>query len=70
MRLHWNDFTFHSRSSGKQSRHLNDGCVEDVEDELRRDADGEHEQGDGNDDPFLAALEIGEGRCNFPRADR
>src|SRR5947209_3064400 len=42
------DFLFMgAQPSGKQSRHLNDGCVEDVEDELRRDADGKHEQRNG-----------------------
>ena len=45
----------------EQSRHLNDGGVEDVENKLRRDPDGEHEQRDGNNDPFLAAPEIGKG---------
>src|SRR4030095_2151990 len=47
-------------SSGKQTRHLSDGGVEDVEDELRRDADREHEQCDGNDDELFASQKIGE----------
>src|SRR5260370_36406114 len=46
--------------SHKQPRHVNDGCVEDVEDELRIDADGEHQERDGNDDELLAPNEIGE----------
>src|SRR5436190_14477421 len=45
--------------SGKQVRHLDDGAVENVEEELRRDADGEHQQRHGNDDEFLATEEIG-----------
>lgn len=48
-----------SISSGKHPRHLRDGCVENVEDELRRDADGEHEQGHRNNDEFLASQKIG-----------
>ena len=44
--------------SGKQARHVGDGCIEDVEDELRRDADGKHEQSDRNDDEFLASQKV------------
>lgn len=47
-------------SLGKQSRHLNYGGVEDVEDELRGDADGEHKDGDGHDDEFFALQKIGQ----------
>src|SRR5437899_9657393 len=54
-----------SKSSGKKSRHLNDGCVENVEDELRRDADGEHEQRDRNDDPLLASPQIRKPAATF-----
>ncbi len=45
--------------SGKQARHLNDGGVEDVENELRRDADREHEERDRNNDELLASQKIG-----------
>src|SRR5712691_11859184 len=38
---------------------VNDGCVEDVEDKLGRDADGEHQQRDWNDDPLFRSQEIG-----------
>ena len=44
--------------SAEQARHFRDGCVEDVEDELRRDADGEHEQRDRNNDEFFASPKI------------
>jgi hypothetical protein len=37
------DLLFHWSASGKQSRHLDDGCVEEVEGELRREAEYEHE---------------------------
>src|SRR5438874_2271116 len=47
-------------SSGKEARHFNDGGVENVEDELRRDADCEHEQSDRNDDELFASQKIGE----------
>src|SRR5712691_10759932 len=46
------------KSSGKQSRHVNDGGVEDVEDELRGDADGEHEQSYWNNDELFASPKI------------
>src|SRR4029453_10209661 len=58
--LNRNDCFFIPWSSAKQSRHLNDGAVEDIEDELRRDADCEHEQCDGNNDELFAPQEIGE----------
>src|SRR5260370_37290111 len=51
--------------SRKQPRHVNDGCVEDVEDELRIDADGEHQERDGNADELLAPNEIGETATTF-----
>src|SRR5262249_25631249 len=64
--LYWNDLVAHSRSgSAKQSRHLNDGCVENVKDELRRDANGEHEQSHGNHDEFFPAQKIGEHAATF-----
>src|SRR6266446_10416764 len=53
--------------SRKQPRHVNDGCVEDVEDELRIDADGEHQERDGNDDELLAPNEIGETATTFDK---
>ena len=46
-------------TSAQQSCHLNDGCVEDVEDELRREANGEHEQRDGHNHERLGSPEIG-----------
>ena len=39
--------------SAKQPRHMNNGRIENVEDELWRDANGEHEQCEGNDDKFF-----------------
>src|SRR5260370_12015981 len=53
--------------SRKQPRHVNDGCVEDVEDELRIDADGEHQERDRNDDELLAPNEIGETATTFAK---
>ena len=44
--------------SAKQPRHLNDRCVEDVEHELRYDADGKHEQCYGNHDKFFPSQKI------------
>src|SRR6266581_217219 len=44
--------------SCKQSRHLNDCCFENVENELRRDADGEHQQCHRSDDKFFASQKI------------
>ena len=53
LRVRW---LAHFRDSlGKQTRHLRDGGVEDVEDKLRRDADGEHEQRHRNDDELFAS---------------
>ena len=46
-------------ASAEQARHLNDRGVEDVEDELRCDADREHEQRDGHNYERLASPEIG-----------
>ena len=46
--------------SAKQPRHLNDGRIENVEDELRHDADGEHEQCHRNHDKFFPSQKIGE----------
>ena len=44
--------------SGKQPGHFRHGGVENVEHELRRDADCEHEQRHGNHDAFLASPKI------------
>src|SRR6266496_3555849 len=44
--------------SCKQSRHLNDRCVENVENELRCDADGEHQQCYRSNDEFFASQKI------------
>src|SRR5439155_11236322 len=64
--LNWNDILSHSSSpSGKQSRHLDDSCIENVEDELRGDADDEHEQCHRNDDELFASQEIGERAATF-----
>jgi hypothetical protein len=52
---------YHSQRLGKEPGHLHDGRVEDVEEKLRGDADGEHEQGHGHDDQFLAPQKIWEG---------
>src|SRR6266496_469068 len=52
-------------SSGKQARHFSDGRVEDVEDELRRDTDCEHEQSDRNDDELFASQKIGKRAATF-----
>src|SRR6266550_2283278 len=54
-----------SRTLAEQPRHLNDGCVENVENELRRNPDREHQQRDGDDDELLAADEIGETAATF-----
>ena len=51
--------------SAKQPRHLNDRCVEDVEDKLRRDADGKHEQCDRDNDEFFAWQKIGKCAATF-----
>src|SRR6476646_3683429 len=44
--------------STKQPRHLNERRIENVEDELRCDADGEHEQCYGNHHEFLSSQKI------------
>ena len=44
--------------SAKQLRHVNDRRIENVEDELRCDADGEHEQCYGNHHEFLSSQKI------------
>ena len=51
--------------SDKQPRHLDDGAVEDVEEELGRDADGEHEKGDRNYYPLLVRPELGKSDTGF-----
>src|SRR3982074_3569101 len=51
--------------SRKQASHLHHGRVEYVEDELRRDTEREHQQRDGNDDPFLIAQKIGKSAATF-----
>ena len=44
---------------------MNDGRIEDVEHELWRDADGEHEQCYGNHDKFFSSQKIGERAATF-----
>ena len=44
---------------------MNDGRVENVEDELRRDADGEHEQCHRNYEKFFPSQKIGECAATF-----
>ncbi len=44
---------------------MNDGRIENVEQELRRDADGEHEQCDRNHDKFFPLQKIGERAATF-----
>ena len=44
---------------------MNDGRIENVEYELRRDADGEHEQCDRNDDKLFPSQKIGERAATF-----
>ena len=51
--------------SAKQPRHLDDGRIENVEDELWRDADGEHEQCYGNHDKFFPSQKVGERAATF-----
>src|SRR5262245_66249399 len=51
--------------STEQPRHMNDGRIENVEDELRKDADGEHEQCYRNHDKFLASQKIRERAAGF-----
>src|SRR4029077_6125980 len=46
-------------NSSKKPCHLHNGGVENVEDELRCDADDEHEKGDRNYHPLLVRSEIG-----------
>src|SRR5262249_54050947 len=58
--LSGNDLLAHSgRISAKQSRHLGDGCVENVEDELRCETDREHEQCHRNDRNLFSRQKIG-----------
>src|SRR4029450_10335844 len=51
--------------SAKQPRHVNDRRVEDTEDELWRDANGEHEQCYGNNDELFPPQKIGERAATF-----
>src|SRR6516225_4907211 len=51
--------------SAKQPRHMNNGGIENVENELWRDADGEHEQRHRNYDKFFATQKIGERAATF-----
>src|SRR6266550_256298 len=51
--------------SGKQPRHLYNGGVKNVEEELRRDTDHEHEKRDWNNRPLLVRLEIGKIGAGF-----
>ena len=44
---------------------MNDGRIENVEHELRHDADGEHEQCHGNHDKFFPSQKIGERAAIF-----
>src|SRR5262245_37790174 len=46
--------------SAKHPRHVNDCRVEDTEDELWRDANGEHEECYRDYDDFFASQKIGE----------
>src|SRR5437763_5876696 len=52
-------------SSRKQPRHLHNGGVENVEKELRDNADGEHEQCDRNYQPLLVRPELGKSDTGF-----
>ena len=57
----------------EQSRHLNDGCVENVEYKLRRDANGEHEQRDRNDRDLFPRQKIRKSAailCQRPTEER
>src|SRR4029077_11097686 len=51
--------------SSKQPRHLYHGRVENAEEELGRDADGEHEKGDRNYYPLLVGPELGKSDTGF-----
>src|SRR3954471_10836288 len=51
--------------SAKQPRHVNHRRIEDVEDELRCDADREHEQCYGNHDEFFSSQKIGKRAATF-----
>src|SRR5256885_8748317 len=51
--------------SRKQPRHLHHGGVENVEKELRHNADGEHEQCDRNYHPLFVRSEIGKSDTGF-----
>jgi len=44
---------------------MNDGRIENVEHELRHDADGEHEQCYGNHDKFFPSQKVGERAATF-----
>src|SRR5437763_533462 len=50
-------------SSGKQPCHVHNSGVKNVEEELRGDANREHEKCDGNNRPFFVRAEIEEGRA-------
>ena len=52
-------------SSSEQPSHLNDGRVENVENELRGETDGEHEQGHWNDYEFLAPQKVRKRAATF-----
>src|SRR5437588_13117952 len=53
--------------SSKQPCHLYHGGVENVEEELGRDADGEHEKGDRNYYPLLVRPELGKSDTGFDK---
>ena len=63
--LNRNDLFAHFEALGEQTRHLNDGGVEDVEKKLRRNPDREHQERDRDDDELLAAHKIGETTAAF-----
>ncbi len=51
--------------SREQPRHLNDGCVENVEQELRCNADGKHEQCHRDNHELFASQKIGKSGTTF-----
>src|SRR6478736_4490797 len=51
--------------SSKQPRHLYHGGIENVEEELGRDADGEHEKGGRDYYPLLVRPELGKSDTGF-----